>query len=85
MAVTAIVPLKALSAAKSRLAATVDPVDRRTLVAAMLHGVLAACRGCPRVGDVLLVAGDHDAAALGRGLASEVLMVAEPGLVVALA
>ncbi len=85
MPVTAIVPLKALNAAKTRLADAVDAEGRREVVAAMLARVLTACRNCPRIGDVLLVVGDAAGAALGRELATDVLVVAQPGLAVAMA
>jgi 2-phospho-L-lactate guanylyltransferase len=64
MATTAIVPLKALGAAKGRLAGQLDPDDRRELVAWMFERVVSACRECPEIDEVLVVAGDDEGARL---------------------
>ncbi len=82
--VTAVVPLKALHAAKGRLAATVDSDRRREIVAWMAERVLLACAGAGSVSAVLVVAGDAEAARLARGLGAPALVVAEPGLRAAL-
>ena len=58
----AIVPIKALSGAKSRLAGVLSPRERRTLALALLEDVLVALRGAPSVARTLVVT--RDAAAL---------------------
>lgn len=59
--VLAIVPVKALDAAKSRLTETLDPGDRRRLVLAMLADVLMNLRRCEAVSRVVVVTDDRDA------------------------
>lgn len=85
MGVTAIVPLKALDAAKGRLGVALDGHARRELVAKMLALVVDACRGCAAVDELLLVAGDEAAADLGRSLGVRALVVTQPGLPAAMA
>ena len=80
MPVTAIVPLKSLSAAKGRLAEVLAPDDRRAFAAWMAGCVLDACLACDAVDDVLLVAGDAAAARVGQRPGVRVLQVDEPGL-----
>ena len=84
MTVTAIIPLKALSAAKGRLADAMSPIDRRAFTLWMAGRVIAACKATPDVDDILVVAGDEDAAAAARAAGVAALVVAEPGLDVAL-
>ncbi|MEX0658688.1 MAG: 2-phospho-L-lactate guanylyltransferase [Egibacteraceae bacterium] len=81
----AVVPLKALSRAKGRLAGHLPARDRRELVAWMFARVIAACRGASGVGAVLVVAGDDAAADLARGLAVPVVVERKPGLAAAMA
>lgn len=81
----AVVPLKALSRAKGRLAGHLPARDRRELVAWMFARVIAACRGASGVDAVLVVAGDDAAADLGRKLAVPVLVERKPGLAAAMA
>lgn len=81
----AVVPLKALSRAKGRLAGHLPARDRRELVAWMFARVIAACRGASGVGAVLVVAGDDAAADLARGLAVQVVVERKPGLAAAMA
>ncbi|MCW2496275.1 2-phospho-L-lactate guanylyltransferase [Jatrophihabitans sp.] len=62
---TVLVPLKALPSAKSRLAATLDPVAHVELVEAIRADTLAAAAGAPAVARVVVVTdvpGDFDAA-----------------------
>jgi 2-phospho-L-lactate/phosphoenolpyruvate guanylyltransferase len=80
----AIVPVKALADAKGRLAGAMEPAARRRLVAAMLDAVLDACAACRHVDEVLVVAGDHDAAALAAHRPVRVLVEPAAGLNVAL-
>ena len=84
MPVTAIVPLKALADAKGRLSQALDPAQRQSFAAWMAGRVIAACAACAGIDDVLVVAGDEAAAAVGRQAGARVLLVAEPGLRVAL-
>ncbi|HVL99187.1 MAG TPA: 2-phospho-L-lactate guanylyltransferase [Egibacteraceae bacterium] len=81
----AIVPLKALDEAKSRLAGHLDQAQRRELTAWMLSRVLAACRAARSLGDVLVVAGDEAAALLARRLRADVILEPLPGLPAAMA
>lgn len=74
---TAVLPLKALRAAKGRLAPDLAPLQRRDLVTRMLAVVAAAARGATSVERVVVVAGDADAAAAAHGLDLEVF--ADPG------
>ena len=85
MPVTAIVPIKALSAAKGRLSESLEPADRRELVAWMASRVLRACAQCDGIDDTLVVAGDEAAGEIGRSAGAAVLVVEEPGLRAALA
>lgn len=85
MRVTAIIPVKALHAAKGRLAPALAASERRTLVATMLERVVRACQGCAAVEDVLVVAGDAAAASLAAGLGVRVLVEPVAGLDRALA
>lgn len=78
----AIVPLKALSRAKTRLA--LPPSSRRALARVMALRVIDACAEAAGVDAVLLVAGDADAAEVGRERGVEVLRPAAAGLQVAL-
>ncbi len=85
MPVTAIIPLKGLSAAKTRLAPALDPGDRRALVGWMLARVLDACRDAEDVAAVLVVAGDDEAAQLARSAhAQDVLVQTRAGLAAAI-
>ena len=51
----AIVPVKSLAAAKSRLAPALAPDVRAALVIRMLDAVVAACRNASAIADVLVV------------------------------
>jgi len=85
VSVTAIIPLKALATAKGRLAGAMDSAQRRDLAAWMATQVITACRDCPAIDDVLLVAGDEQAADVGRAAGARVLVVDAPGLPAAMA
>ncbi len=60
----AIVPVKSLSDAKTRLAPALAPAERERLVVQMLDAVLAACSAAASVREVLVVSPDPE---LGRG------------------
>lgn len=83
--IVAILPLKALAQAKSRLAPALGDRARRELVAWMLARVVAACRASALVSELLVVAGDEAAAVLARSLGTGVLVEPAPGLAAAMA
>jgi 2-phospho-L-lactate guanylyltransferase len=85
MGLTAIVPVKALHAAKGRMAGELDPLGRRELVSWMLDRVLAACAGARSVERTLVVAGDAASAALVAGHPVDVVIEVVPGLAAAMA
>lgn len=59
--VVAIVPVKALDAAKSRLAAALRPDERQRLMLAMLTDVLMVLRRCAAIDRIAVVTDDRDA------------------------
>lgn len=83
--VVAIVPLKALDRAKTRLAPHLGAAARRELVIWMFARVVAACQAARLVDGLLVVAGDDAGAALARSLGSQVLIERAPGLPAAMA
>jgi 2-phospho-L-lactate/phosphoenolpyruvate guanylyltransferase len=78
--VRAIIPLKALAAAKGRLAGALDAAARQELVAWMATHVIQVCLACDAVDEVLVVAGDETAAQVARSAGADVMVVAQPGL-----
>jgi 2-phospho-L-lactate/phosphoenolpyruvate guanylyltransferase len=60
--VLAIVPVKGLDGAKSRLAPLLSPAERARLVLSMLERVLAACRASTAISRTLLVTPDPSVA-----------------------
>ena len=72
-----VVPVKALSHAKTRLAALAGP-DRPALALAMAADTVSAALRCPEVARVLVVTGDRQAAAELRGLGA-VIVAVQPG------
>lgn len=83
--VTAIVPLNALMRAKGRLAGHLDADTRRALTEWMFHRVIDACLGARSIGDVLVVAGDAEGAALAPRPGVRAVQQDRPGLAAALA
>jgi 2-phospho-L-lactate guanylyltransferase len=83
--VTALVPLKALAAAKTRLAPALTPAARRDLAARLAASVCDACVACPAIDAVVLLAGDDDAAAVATGRSVTVWRPPACGLSAALA
>ena len=71
--VQALVPVKRLATAKTRLAAAYGPVERLALVPAMLADVLDAVRAAPGVARVAVVTSDRSAAAAARTHGADVL------------
>jgi 2-phospho-L-lactate guanylyltransferase len=63
----AILPIKTLDDAKTRLAEELDPRPRRALVEAMFSDVLVALRRVKRVDQVLVVSRDHNAQRIAGG------------------
>lgn len=80
----AVVPLKALDQAKSRLAGHLGERRRRELTSWMFLRVVAACRASG-VRGILVVAGDEAAGGLARQMGVEVVVEATPGLDAAMA
>lgn len=72
MKLWAVVPVKERSAAKQRLAGTLDPVLRRALVLAMLEDVLQCLAAAPRLDGVIVATLDDRAAALARRYGAEI-------------
>lgn len=64
--IRAVVPVKSLGDAKSRLAEVLAPAERRDLALAMLEDVLAALAATPAIGRALVVSGDAAALALAE-------------------
>lgn len=76
MKMYAIVPLKRLREAKSRLSDRLSPGQRRSLVREMLCRVLAtliSCRSRDLLADVALVSNDVEARTLAQGLGAKLL------------
>ena len=65
---TAVIPVKSLSAAKSRLRGAVPDSRHEDLALAMVRDTVAAVRGCAAVGDVLIVTDDPAAVAAALAL-----------------
>lgn len=84
MGVTAVIPLKALATAKGRLATALSAPQRRHVVESMATHVIRTCLRCDAVDEVLVVAGDEEAAELARRLGAEATIVDEGGLAAAL-
>lgn len=76
-ALLVLIPLKALSRAKTRLASSLTPEQRHALVHAMLHHVLRAVAQAGVPARPLVVAGDGATARLARSLGSDSLPEAE--------
>ncbi len=68
-----ILPLKALSPVKSRLAPVLSPDQREGLMKAMIEDVLAAVQNCPQVEGTLVVSRDPAVPALAADFGVEVL------------
>ena len=82
--VTAIVPVKALANAKTRLAPELGSAQRRELMGWMARRVVGACAAARSIAGVVVVAGDDPAAALVRDLADVVIVQSGHGLNAAL-
>ncbi len=65
---TAVIPVKRLGAAKTRLRGTVPAARHRDLTLAMLRDTAAAVLACPEVAELLVVTDDPEAAAAAAGV-----------------
>lgn len=74
--VTAVIPLKAVHASKTRMAGVLSPEDRALLLQRTFHRVAEAVASSARVVDCLVVAGDRRGADWARDLGLPVM--AEP-------
>ncbi len=68
-----VLPLKALSPVKSRLAPVISPDQREGLMKAMVSDVLAAARDCPDVDGVLIVSRDSGVPEMAARFGADVL------------
>lgn len=80
MAVTAVIPVKQLGEAKTRLMSELPAVERARLALALLANVLDAVGGAPAITRTLVVTPDVDVARLARGRGAEVVHQEQPGL-----
>lgn len=62
----ALVPVKTLAGAKSRLAPALTPAERGELASCMASDVLRALRACPAIAGIVLLARDDEAGELAR-------------------
>jgi 2-phospho-L-lactate/phosphoenolpyruvate guanylyltransferase len=76
----AVIPVKALGAAKSRLSGVLSAAERRQLALIMLGDVLAVVSAAPAVGGVTVVSRDPSALALAAQFGADVLLDATAGL-----
>jgi 2-phospho-L-lactate guanylyltransferase len=76
----AIVPLRGLESAKTRLAPELDAEERLALVTEMAHRTLAACRDAELLAGTVLVTLDPEAAALAETFGARTLVQRLPGL-----
>ena len=72
-AVWALVPVKSLAHAKSRLAPALDPAERVALAGHMARDVLTALRHCPGITGIALLAADDSARALAEAFGCRML------------
>ncbi len=68
-----VLPIKALSPVKSRLAPILSPAQRAGLMRAMVEDVLSAANECPSVDGILLVSRDPDLSELAEAHGAELL------------
>ncbi len=69
----ALIPVKSLSAGKSRLAGVLHPGERRSLIISMLEKVLAGCFACDSLSRVVVITADRDVADLARSAGAFIL------------
>lgn len=73
LAIHALIAVKELSRAKSRLAPGLSPADRKRLVLAMLADTVTAARGVDAIQSVTVVTPDPSVMHVARGLGADVL------------
>ena len=83
--VWAIVPLRGLATAKTRLSPSLDDAERRALVIAMAARTLTATRDATRLSGTVLVTMDEAAARLATGFGARAVVQRLPGLNAAIA
>lgn len=81
----AIVPIRGLEAAKTRLGDDLDPEERRALVVELLRRTLEATRDASRIAGTVVVTMDPEAARIAVGLRGIGLVERAPGLNAAIA
>lgn len=64
--VAALIPVKSLATAKSRLAGILDPLQRCALVITMLEKVVIECLACDKISSVFIVTPDQEIAAIAE-------------------
>jgi 2-phospho-L-lactate guanylyltransferase len=75
----AVVPVKALALAKSRLASDFSPAFRHGLAVAMLEDVLTVLSNSKALAGIIMVSEDAEAAAIGRRYGAEIFTEAADG------
>ena len=80
----ALVPLRALDGAKSRLGEVLDPEERHDLVVRLLERTVAAAMAAPAVDEVIVVSQDPEVRALAAALGARSIAQAGAGLNAAL-
>lgn len=78
--IPALVPVKRLAVAKSRLLPWLGAEGVRALTLAMLGDVLEALREAPEIGAVAIVTEDEEAARAAREAGAEAIVLADEGL-----
>jgi 2-phospho-L-lactate guanylyltransferase len=78
--VVALVPVRSLSGAKSRLGEPLDPEERAELILAMLRRTVAAALAARCLADVVVVTMDPDLVRLSRTMGAASIMQAAGGL-----
>jgi 2-phospho-L-lactate guanylyltransferase len=73
MPVLAVLPIKHLDEAKTRLTSALSPGQRRVLAEAMFSDVLTALRRCAAVAATLVVTSDHGAERIAAGHGADVI------------
>lgn len=73
MSTTAIVPLKALTHSKQRLAGRLSATERRALMATLFVHVLETCATAASIDETMAIVGDDDGVALAEHLSATVL------------
>jgi len=76
----ALVPIRGLETAKTRLGADLDPEERAALVTELLRRTLAATRDADRIAGTVVVTMDGDAAEIARRHRAVGLVERAPGL-----